>query len=279
MLRALFERDIAPDLLVGTSAGALNAAFIASRPPTVATADQLADVWCRLRREHVFPLSLRALIVGLAGRRDHLVPNGPLRRLVEEHVEFADIGHAAIPLHVVAFDVKEGREVLLSAGRAVDAITAAASIPGVFPPVPIGERSLVDGGVANNTPLSHAVALGAQRIFVLPTSDPQRPADRTSRGALHAAIDGLAVLTDARLQFDLAQYSRTAEIIMLPCPNRLHIQPTDFEHANQLIRDAFIATRALLARAQRRRSRSAQPGRRRGARRPANSAHDLSQAA
>jgi NTE family protein len=149
----------------------------------------------------------------------------------------------------------------------------------VFPPVPIGERSLVDGGVANNTPLSHAVALGAQRIFVLPTRDPQRPADGTSRGALQAAIDGLAVLADARLEFDLAKYSRNAEIIMLPCPNRLHLRPTDFDHANQLIHDAFIATRALLARVQRRRSRSAQPGRRRGARRPPNSAHDLLQAA
>ena len=57
MLRALYEREIAPDLIVGTSAGALNGAFIASRPQTVATADALGDIWRGLRRGHVFPLN------------------------------------------------------------------------------------------------------------------------------------------------------------------------------------------------------------------------------
>ncbi len=241
MLRALYTRGIEPDLLVGTSVGALNAAFIASRPQTVATVDQLADIWCRLRRDDVFPLSVRALIVGLAGRRDHLVSDGAVRRLVHKHVQFTDIAHAAIPLHVVAFDTDAQAEVLLSAGPAVDAITAAASIPGVFPPVRVGERSLIDGGVANNTPLSHAVALGAERVFVLPTRDQNRGPARCSRGALAAAIDGLGVLTDARLQFDLQRFSTTAELIILPCPNAHGVQPPNFDHASTLIRDAFDA--------------------------------------
>ena len=247
MLRALYARGIQPDLLVGTSVGALNAAFIASRPQTVETADQLADIWCRLRRDDVFPLSVRALIVGLAGRRDHLVPDGAVRRLVHKHVEFTDIAHAAIPLHVVAFDTDAQAEVLLSAGPAVDAITAAASIPGVFPPVRLGERSLIDGGVANNTPLSHAVALGAERVFILPTRDQRRGPARPSRGALAAAIDGLGVLTDARLQFDLQRFSIDAEVIILPCPNAHGVQPTNFDHASTLIRDAFDASHRRLA--------------------------------
>ena len=263
MLRALYTRGIEPDLLVGTSVGALNAAFIASRPQTVATADQLADIWCRLRRDDVFPLSVRALIVGLAGRRDHLVSDCAVRRLVAEHVEFTDIARAAIPLHVVAFDTDEQAEVLLSAGPAVDTITAAASIPGVFPPVRVGERSLIDGGVANNTPLSHAVALGAERVFVLPTRDHNRGPVRRSRGALAAAIDGLGVLTDARLQFDLQRFSTAAELIILPCPNAHGVQPTNFDHASTLIRDAFDASDRLLAEAD-----GIRPRRRRSRRRP-----------
>src|SRR3954454_22163605 len=74
MLRALYERGVAPDFLVGTSAGALNAAFLASRQTTVATADELARVWRGLHREQVFPISVPALVAGLTGRRDHLVP-------------------------------------------------------------------------------------------------------------------------------------------------------------------------------------------------------------
>jgi hypothetical protein len=74
MLRALYERGIAPDLLVGASAGALNAAFVASRPQTVATADELAAIWHGLRREDVFPVGLRVLVAGLTSRDDHLSP-------------------------------------------------------------------------------------------------------------------------------------------------------------------------------------------------------------
>jgi NTE family protein len=79
MSRALYEREIAPDVLVGTSVGALNAAFIASRPQTVETADQLADIWCRLGGEHLFPFSVRALLVGLAGREPHEKPSRDVR--------------------------------------------------------------------------------------------------------------------------------------------------------------------------------------------------------
>jgi len=69
MLEALYERGIVPDVLVATSVGALNAAFIASRAQTVAAARALARVWRDLRREDVFPVSLSALVGGLCGRR------------------------------------------------------------------------------------------------------------------------------------------------------------------------------------------------------------------
>ena len=57
MLAALFERGVVPDLLVGTSAGALNAAYVADRPPELGTALDLAEIWCGLRRTDVFPVS------------------------------------------------------------------------------------------------------------------------------------------------------------------------------------------------------------------------------
>jgi NTE family protein len=249
MLRALYERGIAADLMVGTSVGAVNAAFVASRPQTVATAKELAAVWRGLQRDDVFPISVRTLVSGLCGRCDHLVPDRGLRRLVADHLEFDDISEAPVPLHVVAFDVSEGAEVLLSHGSALDAIAATAAIPGVLPAVRIGDRQLIDGGVVNNTPISHAVALGAERIYVLPTQEQQRTRDLASRGALSAGINGLTLLMDRRLEFDVARYSSEAELIVLPAPNRLRVQPIDFGHSSRLMRDAFTATRALLARA------------------------------
>ena len=70
MLRALYERGIVPDLFVGASAGTLNAAFVAGRPQTVDTIDELARLWCTVRREDVFPFGWHALVAGLAGNGD-----------------------------------------------------------------------------------------------------------------------------------------------------------------------------------------------------------------
>jgi NTE family protein len=247
MLRGLYERGVAPDLLVGTSAGALNAAYVASRPQTVATAEALAQVWRGLHREDIFPINPRMVISGLANHRDHLVPDTGVRRLAARHLQIERLEHASVPLHLVAFDLLSGREVRLSDGPALDAVLAAAAIPGVLPPVRHGDRLLVDGGVVNNTPISHAVELGAERIYVLATDDPvTRAVPLTPRGALDAAVHAFTLLVDARLQSDLVRYATAAELIVLPAVNPERIQPTDFDHASRLIGQALTAARAAL---------------------------------
>jgi NTE family protein len=100
------------------------------------------------------------------------VPDRGLRRLVRRYIEFDDLADATVPPDVVTFDLTQGREVLVSEGPALDSVAASASIPGVFPAVQIGDRQLIDASVVNNTPVSHAVDLEAERIFVLPKQDP-----------------------------------------------------------------------------------------------------------
>src|SRR5688572_23229999 len=169
MLRALYERGVAADLIVGTSVGAINGAYIASRPQSVETADELAGVWRDIGRGQVFPLNPLTGFLGFFGARRHLVPDGSLRRLLRDHTGFARLEDAAIPLHVIATEVLSGEELRLSNGPAIDAVMASAAIPGVFPPVRWGERDLMDGGVSNNAPISHAIELGAETVYVLPT--------------------------------------------------------------------------------------------------------------
>lgn len=247
MLRALYERSIVPDLLVGTSAGALNAAYVASRPQTVSTATELAQIWRGLHREDIFPIHPRLVLGGLANHRDHLVPDTGLRRLAARFLEIERLEDAPIRLHLVAFDLLHGAEVRLSRGHALDAVLAATAIPGVLPPVNFGGQLLVDGGVVDNTPISQAVELGAERIYVLPTDDPlTRSLPAGPRGALDAAVHAFTLLLSARMQADLARYAATAELIVLPAPNLHHVQPTDFDHADRLIGEALAAARAAL---------------------------------
>ena len=250
MLRALYERGITADMLIGTSAGALNAAFVASRPQEVATAKELGRVWAGLTRDEIFPIHPPTLLGGLANHSDHLVPDRPLKRLIGRHLDFTQLEDAVVPLHIVTFDLLSGSEVRLSDGPAQAAVLAAASIPGVLPPVTWNEHLLVDGGVVNNTPISHAVELGAERIYVLPTSDPAgRGLTARPRGALDAAVHAFTLLADARLGADLERYAAEVELIVLPAANPGHVTPTDFDQAERLIGAALHAGRDALDRA------------------------------
>jgi len=246
MLEALYERDIHPDMLVGTSVGAINAAFIASRPPTVRTARELQEIWRGLSRGQIFPANPLTAGLGLLGMRDHAVPVGSLRRLLSTHVEIERLEDAPVALHVVAADALSGEEVLLSHGPAIDAILASAAIPGVYPPVPWEARMLMDGGILNNTPISHAVDLGAERIVVLPAMGSER-LTQVPRGAVAAGVVALSRAINRRLADDLLHYADAVELIVLPSPDG-GILPADFSHAEELIAEGLERAHAMLAR-------------------------------
>jgi NTE family protein len=237
MLEALYERDIRPELIVGTSVGALNGAFIASRPPTPATARELADVWRGLSRGQVFPVNPLTGALGFFGARSHLVPASGLRTLIRRHLGVERVEDSAIPLHLIATDVQSGAEVRLSAGPLPDAVLASAAIPGVLPPVSWEGRQLIDGGVANNVPISHAIELGAQRIYVLPTGA-SCELEEPPAGALAMLIQATNLLVGHRFASEVDRLARFAELIVLPPPCPLTVQPTDFSRADELIRIA-----------------------------------------
>lgn len=96
MLESLYEKGVTPDFIGGTSVGAINGAFIASRPQTPGTAQELGEVWRHLRRADVFPLHFVEGLLGFVGRHSHFVPNRALRRLLVRHLETAQIGRAHV---------------------------------------------------------------------------------------------------------------------------------------------------------------------------------------
>ena len=250
MLEAIYERGIRPDLLVGTSVGAINAAFIASRPPTVQTAHDLQRIWRGLSRVRVFPANPLTAGLGFLGLRDHSVSSGSLRRIVLRHLEIEDLGDALIDLHVVAADVMTGEDVLLSAGSVADAVLASAAIPGVFPAVSWQSRLLMDGAIVNNTPISHAVELGADRVIVLQAIGTER-LTRAPRGVLAAGVTAVSRAITRRFAQDVVRYADAAELVILPAPQLAGIMPTDFGRADELIAEGLGRARMTLARSHR----------------------------
>ena len=243
MLSALCERGIRPDLIVGTSVGALNGAWLAGHPE--APIDELAHVWEQLHRADVFPWDPARGFFAFAGRRRSLFDERALRDLIERHVTFARLEDAPVPLHVVAVEVLTGREVLISTGPAVDAILASAALPALFDPVQIDGVPYMDGGVGNNTPISHAVSLGVDRVWVLSTGHAcaltEPPGNPLAMG-LHA----LNLLLHKQLVVDVERYESEVELRVLPplCP--LTVSPIDFSHSAELIDRAYRAATAWL---------------------------------
>jgi NTE family protein len=246
MLRALIERDIRPDVIVATSVGAVNGAFIASHVPTPSSLDQLAGLWRGARRGDVFPLEPLTGLLGFLGARRNLVPGVALRRLVARNLLHEHLEDLPIALHVVACDVLTGSEVLLSHGPLVDAVLASAAIPGVLPPVEWDGRLLIDGGVVNNTPISHAVSLGAQQIYVLPTGAPCT-LSAPPRSALAMLIHATELMVAQRFTGEVASLPGGIDVVVLPPPCPIDVQPTDFGHAERLMNRAELDAHAFLA--------------------------------
>jgi NTE family protein len=161
-----------------------------------------------------------------------------MRRLITRHIERDRIEQMPLELHVIAVDVLTGEELRLSRGPAVEAVMASAAIPGVLAPVSWEGRELIDGGVANNTPISHAVELGASAVYVLPTGNACALREPPS-GALAVALHALSLLMQRRLLDDIERHRDRTKLVVLPPPCPLSVQPIDFGHAEMLIERAY----------------------------------------
>lgn len=232
MLQSLHDHGVAPDVLIGTSAGALNAAYVAGQGMNALSG--LTEHWIRATRSDMFPLNILHQTLGILGRESSLFTDNGLRKLVKRHVNFATLQEAAIPLHVVATNVLSGEEVVMSEGNALTAILASSAIPGLLPPVSRDGLTLVDGGLADNTAISVAVGLGADTVYVLPTGY-ACALTKPPSSALGVAMQSLGFLIQQRLITDVMTYADQVDLRILPplCP--LSVSALDFSRAGELI--------------------------------------------
>jgi NTE family protein len=135
--------------------------------------------------------------------------------------------------------------VLLSHGPLVDAVLASAAIPGVLPPIEWEGRLLIDGGVVDNTPISHAVGLGARQVYVLPTGGPC-VLTAPPRGALAMLMHASGLMVSQRFTAEVASVQGGVDLVVLPPPCPLDVQPMDFGHAETLMSRAEADAGAFL---------------------------------
>jgi NTE family protein len=180
MLRALAEAGIRPDLVVGTSIGAINGAFVAADP--AGSAKRLAELWQSEALRNAFSEGLWGRAVRLARSGTHLHSIEPLRHMLEAMLPATDFAGLAIRFQCVAASIEHAQARWFSAGPLVPAILASCAVPGLLPPVRVGDEHCFDGGLVDSIPVGRALALGATTVYVLqvgriesPLSVPRRP--------------------------------------------------------------------------------------------------------
>lgn len=184
MLRALFAAGVKPDLVVGTSIGAINGAAVAA-DPTPGVVSRLEHAWGSPTAGAIYGEAWYRQVRRLAQSRTHLNDPAPLRALIEGTIgrdtQFSDL---KVPLAVCAASIEKAAEHWFDTGSVTDAVLASASVPAALPPQVIDGEHFIDGGVVNSIPLGEAIARGATEVFVLqvgrieePLEAPRKPSD------------------------------------------------------------------------------------------------------
>ena len=243
MMHSLAKHGVTPDMVVGSSVGALNGAYYAG-DPTLKGVLQLEKIWRALRREDVFPLNVQTLL-GFLWRRDFLIAHDGIRKLVGDNLPYRNLQDAKVPVHIVATDIISGEAVVLSEGPAVDAIVASTAIPGAFSPIYYRHLFLADGAISSNTPVKIAVKKGARRLIILPTGHACAN-ERPPVGALASALHALTLLIARQLVNELENLGPEIEYYVVPplCP--LVGSPYDFSRTADHIERAVKSTDAWL---------------------------------
>jgi NTE family protein len=251
MLRALFRAGHRPDVVVGTSIGAVNGALVAADPSEVVT-DRLVRLWASPEAAAVYGDSVARQVRRFAART-HLHSPEPLRRLLTAelggHATFADL---KVPFRCCAASIERAAEHWFDDGPLVDAVLASSAVPGLLPPAQIGGEHFIDGGIVNSIPIGEAARVGAKLIFVLQVGRIERPLTAPRRP-----------WEVAQVAFEIARRHRFArELASMPDDVRVHVLPAgggdgrddtpwayrDMAAVGRRISRAYTASRHYLAR-------------------------------
>ncbi|HKE74697.1 MAG TPA: patatin-like phospholipase family protein [Acidimicrobiales bacterium] len=244
MLRALAEKAVVPDVILGCSVGAINGAGLAE-DPTLAGVGRLERLWRELDGRELMPSGLVPGMVALARRGESINDNEGLRRVLEAELWARTFEDLAVPFQCVATDVLGVDEVWFTEGPLIEPILASAAIPAVYPAVEIDGVRYLDGAIVDEVPVGRAVDLGARTIYVLrvgafsrPRPEPRRPLD--------VAVQAYWIGRQHRFKREMAAMPPSVRVHLLPTGQTPTMRYNDFTRSAELITMAYEATREYL---------------------------------
>ena len=215
MLRALAESSIDADVILGTSVGAINGALFAA-DPTVAGVERLSELWADSNFAELSTGSVLRRVATLARTGTHLQSLTDVRARLVEALPVGRVDELELPFQCVAASIERAAEHWFEEGDLADVVLASCAVPGILPPVKVGDEHFIDGGIVNSIPVARAVALGATTIYVLQVGRLEKPL-APPRWPWEVGLVAFEVARRHRFASDLAS---------LPDGIRVHVLPT-----------------------------------------------------
>lgn len=227
--RAVRELALPIDLVVGSSIGALNGAYIAAGIPPA----ELAKLWLGVRRQDVIRWNWKGLL--RPRRHPGLYTLDPLRELLRCTLPATRFEDLSIPLTITTTDLQQGKAVHWhGVGDIIEPLIASLSLPVFFPPVRIGEHQFVDGGFANNVPLDQTLALGARHALMIECVCCQN-IPLSFDGVLGVLGRSLSIAFDCKYNIDVERVKQMVQIHVVRPRFPKDVGLLDFDHTADLI--------------------------------------------
>jgi NTE family protein len=251
MLRALGEAGIRPDLVVGTSVGAINGAFVAADPD--GAAERLAGLWQGEALRQAFSETILGRAARLARSGTHLHSLEPLGQLLGEMLPGKDFADLALPFQCVAACIEDASARWFTTGPVVPAVLASCAVPGLLPPVEVGGAHFFDGGLVDSIPVGRALALGATTAYVLHVGRIERPL-AVPRRPWEVGLVAFEIARRHRFHEEIAAVPAGVRVHVLPSggdrrpPDLAQLRYRDRTKVAVSIDRAYAASAAYLAR-------------------------------
>ena len=230
VIKALEAQGIRPDIVVGSSAGSVIAALLASG----ATGNDLNRLALNLDEATIADWGLP-----FAGRFGGLIKGDALQNMVNREVQNKSIEQMRIPLGIVATELQSGKGILFRSGNTGLAVRASCSVPGVFQPAVISGKEYVDGGLVAPVPVSYARQMGATLVIAVNISS--EPVHQDASGTFGVMQQTISIMQQSINQYEL----KSADIVITP--HLRQMSSGDFKSRNAAILAGEVAAQEQMA--------------------------------
>ncbi|MBE2237721.1 MAG: patatin-like phospholipase family protein [Caldilineaceae bacterium] len=251
-VRALLEAGITPDLIVGTSAGALNGGVLAAHGPTVAVTEQMEQLWASAKAGEIYPEGILEILWRLKSKANSLFTSGGMRDLLKRALPagVTTFGQCKTQLYTTATDLRTSRLYVFGDkpdAALIDAVQASASVPIVHPPIDYGQAQLVDGGVVANVPVSVAIDHGATTIYVINAGYNEQILSPV-HGVLEVLMRTISTMLAQNILQDIARAKADNKVDMhhIPVQTDAKISFFDFSQSAKMVAQGYAAAQAYL---------------------------------